>query len=142
MMQSLIHKFEQGGWIPIFPCWNSYTAAMIGDHCIAAIGDAYIKGVRNFDIEKAYEAMRKNAFESPANKKDYQNGMGRRALQSYLKYGYIPLEDSVPDAFHTKEQVSRTLEYAYDDFVLSQVAKQLQKNEDYKLLSVRATARS
>ena len=85
MMQSLIHKFEQGGWIPIFPCWNSYTAAMIGDHCIAAIGDAYIKGVRNFDIEKAYEAMRKNAFESPANKKDYQNGMGRRALQSYLK---------------------------------------------------------
>ena len=138
MMQSLIHKFEQGGWIPIFPCWNSYTAAMIGDHCIAAIGDAYIKGVRNFDIEKAYEAMRKNAFESPANEKDYQNGMGRRALQSYLKYGYIPLEDSVPDAFHTKEQVSRTLEYAYDDFVLSQVAKQLQKNEDYKLLSVRA----
>lgn len=69
MMQSLIHKFEQGGWLPIFPCWNSYTAAMIGDHCIAAIGDAYIKGVRNFDIEKAYEAMRKNAFESPANKK-------------------------------------------------------------------------
>lgn len=44
---------------PYFPCWNSYTAAMIGDHCIAAIGDAYIKGVRNFDIEKAYEAMRK-----------------------------------------------------------------------------------
>lgn len=138
MMQSLVHKFEQGGWLPIFPCWNSYTAAMIGDHCIAAIGDAYIKGVRNFDIEKAYKAMRKNAFESPANEKDYQNGMGRRALQSYLKYGYIPLEDSVPDAFHTKEQVSRTLEYAYDDFVLSQVAKQLQKNEDYKLLSVRA----
>lgn len=54
---------------PYFPCWNSYTAAMIGDHCIAAIGDAYIKGIRNFDIEKAYEAMRKNAFESPANKK-------------------------------------------------------------------------
>lgn len=64
--------------------------------------------------------------------------MGRRALQSYLKYGYIPLEDSVPDAFHTKEQVSRTLEYAYDDFVLSQVAKLLQKEEDYNVLSARA----
>lgn len=47
--------------------------------------------------------------------------MGRRALNSYLKYGYIPLEDSVPEAFHTCEQVSRTLEYAYDDFVLAQV---------------------
>ena len=138
MMQSLVHKFEQGSWLPIFPCWNSYTAAMIGDHCIAAIGDACIKDIRNFDIEKAYKAMRKNAFESPADDKDYKNGMGRRALQSYLKYGYIPLEDSVPDAFHTKEQVSRTLEYAYDDFVLSQVAKLLQKEEDYNVLSARA----
>ena len=41
MMQSLVHKYEQGGWLPIFPCWNSYTAAMIGDHCISAISDAY-----------------------------------------------------------------------------------------------------
>lgn len=138
MMQSLVHKYEQGGWLPIFPCWNSYTAAMVGDHCIAALGDAYVKGIRNFDIETAYKAMRQNAFESPAKEEDYRNGMGRRALQSYLKYGYIPLEDSVPDAFHTKEQVSRTLEYAYDDFVLSQVAKLLQKTDDYKLLAARA----
>ena len=139
MMQSLVHKYEQGGWLPIFPCWNSYTAAMIGDHCIAAIGDAYSKGVRNFDIEKAYEAMRKNAFEAPANPEDYKNGMGRRALASYLKYGYIPLEDGVPDAFHTKEQTSRTLEYAYDDFVLAQVAKALGKTEDYEALMLRST---
>ena len=53
MMQSLVDKYEQGGWLPIFPCWNSYTAAMIGDHCISALGDAYIKGIRNFDINKA-----------------------------------------------------------------------------------------
>lgn len=139
MMQSLVHKYEQGGWLPIFPCWNSYTAAMIGDHCISAIGDAYCKGIRNFDIEKAYEAMRKNAFETPANLEEYQNGMGRRALTSYLKYGYIPLEDGVPDAFHTKEQVSRTLEYAYDDFVLAQVAKALGKTEDYQILMERST---
>ena len=57
---------------PYFPMLEQLYGSMIGDHCIAAIGDAYIKGVRNFDIEKAYEAMRKNAFESPANKKDYQ----------------------------------------------------------------------
>lgn len=55
MMQSLVHKYEQGGWLPIFPCWNSYTAAMIGDHCISAISDAYCKGIRNFDVDKAYE---------------------------------------------------------------------------------------
>lgn len=131
MMQSLVDKYEQGGWLPIFPCWNSYTAAMIGDHCIAALGDAYLKGIRNFDIEKACEGMIQNAFKSPFTPEEYKNGMGRRALESYLKYGYIPLEDSVPEAFHTCEQVSRTLEYAYDDFVLAQVLLQLEASEKY-----------
>lgn len=131
MMQSLVDKYEQGGWLPIFPCWNSYTAAMIGDHCIAALGDAYIKGIRNFDIDKAYEGMIQNAFITPSSYEEYKNGMGRRALDSYLKYGYIPLEDSVPEAFHTCEQVSRTLEYAYDDFVLAQVLLELETLKDY-----------
>lgn len=138
MMQSLVHKYEQSGWLPIFPCWNSYTAAMIGDHCISAISDAYIKGIRNFDIETAYQAMRQNAFEQPTHLSDYKNGQGRRALDSYLKYGYIPLEDEVADAYHTQEQVSRTLEYAYDDFALAQVAKALGKTEDAEILMQRA----
>ena len=138
MMQSLVRMYEQGGWLPIFPCWNSYTAAMIGDHCASVLADAYVKGIRNFDAEKAYEAMRKNAFETPASVEEYKNGMGRRALQSYLKYGYIPLEDEVSDAFHTNEQVSRTLEYAYDDFCVAQMAKALGKTDDYKALMVRS----
>ena len=57
MMQSLVTMYEEGGWLPIFPCWNSYTAAMIGDHCSAVLADAYIKGIRDFDYEKAYEAL-------------------------------------------------------------------------------------
>ncbi|MDE6795568.1 MAG: GH92 family glycosyl hydrolase [Muribaculaceae bacterium] len=138
MMQSLVLKYEQGGWLPIFPCWNSYTAAMIGDHSIATLADAYIKGVKGFDINKAYEAMRHNAFDTPDNIEDYRNGMGRRALKSYLQYGYIPVEDSVPDAFHKKEQVSRTLEYAFDDFALAQVAEKLGKTSDYDILMSRA----
>lgn len=138
IVQSLINKYEQGGWLPIFPCWNSYTAAMIGDHCISVIGDAYLKGITGFDIDKGYEAMRKNAFITPADYNDYKNGMGRRALTSYLKYGYIPLEDSVKEAFHTGEQVSRTLEYAYDDYVLALVAQKLGEYEDYRKLMARA----
>ena len=138
MMQSLVDKYRQGGWLPIFPCWNSYTSAMIGDHCIAAIADAYVKGVRNFDIAKAYEGMRQNAFSSPATFREYENGMGRRALPSYLKYGYIPLEDSVKEAFHKQEQVSRTLEYAFDDFALAQVAKALGHTADYDSLMARS----
>ncbi len=138
MMQSLVTMYEEGGWLPIFPCWNSYTAAMIGDHCSAVLADAYVKGIRNFDYEKAYEAMRKNAFETPANLEDYKNGMGRRALTSYLKYGYIPLEDGVKEAFHQDEQTSRTLEYAFDDFAVAQLAKALGKHEDYNELMRRS----
>lgn len=138
MMQSLVTMYEEGGWMPIFPCWNSYTAAMIGDHAGAALADAYVKGVRNFDVLKAYDGMRKNAFESPKTLAEYKNGMGRRALTSYLKYGYIPMEDSVKEAFHTNEQTSRTLEYAYDDFAVAQMAKALGKTSDYSALMNRS----
>ena len=138
MMQSLVYKYEQGGWLPIFPCWNSYTAAMIGDHCISVLADAYIKGIRNFDIQTAYRAMRQNAFDTPADPQEYRDGKGRRALRSYLQYGYIPLEDSVLDAYHTREQVSRTLEYAYDDYALAAVARELGRQADYEELTKRA----
>jgi predicted alpha-1,2-mannosidase len=111
---------------------------MIGDHATAFIASAYNKGIRNYDINAAYKLMRKNAFETPASFEDYKNGLGRRALTSYLKYGYIPMEDSVPEAFHKKEQVSRTLEYAFDDYGLSVVAKGLNKREDYKKLYQRS----
>ena len=138
MVKSLMNKAEQGEWLPIFPSWNSYTAAMIGDHVTAMIGDAWMKGIDNFDQELAYQMMRKNAFHPNPDLQSYRSGKGRRALDSYLQYGYIPMEDSVPDAFHKKEQVSRTLEYAYDDFVLSQIAKKLGKQADYEALIARA----
>ena len=138
MMQSLVNMYREGGWLPIFPCWNSYTAAMIGDHCSVVLSDAYVKGIRNFDYQQAYEGMRKNAFETPAGFHDYQNGMGRRALTSYLRYGFIPLEDPVKEAFHTEEQTSRTLEYAFDDFAVAQMAKALGREDDYQKLMKRA----
>ncbi|HEY4150042.1 MAG TPA: GH92 family glycosyl hydrolase [Chitinophagaceae bacterium] len=137
LVQSLVAKEEQGGWLPIFPCWNSYTAAMIGDHGTAFIASAWAKGIRGYDVPEAYRLMRKNAFET-APPDEYKNGMGRRALNSYLQYGYIPLEDSVPEAFHKKEQVSRTLEYAFDDYALSVVAKGLKKESDWQQLHRRA----
>ena len=152
MMQSLVLKYQQGGWLPIFPCWNSYTSAMIGDHCAAILAEAYKKGIRDFDSETAYKGMRKNAFAvlSPlvlAEKAEatpsltlslYKDGKGRRALDSYIQYGYIPLEDSVPDAFHQREQTSRTLEYAYDDYAVAEMARMLGHDEDYQILNQRS----
>jgi len=137
MVKSLVLKAQQGGWMPIFPMWGSYSAAMIGDHVSTMISDAYIKGINNFDIETAFRYMRQNAFESP-DRSQYVDGKGRRALQSYLEYGYIPLEDSVWDAFHRREQVSRTLEYAFDDYALAQTARALAKKGDYRVLMKRS----
>jgi len=138
MANSLVLKAEQGGWLPIFPSWNSYTAAMIGDHCTSMLGDAIMKDIPGFDYERAYTVMRKNAFEVNTDSVSYRDGKGRRALSSYLKYNYIPLEDEVLDAFHKREQVSRTLEYAYDDYVLARVANKLGKQADYEELIKRA----
>lgn len=136
-VSSLILKGQQGQWLPIFPCWNSFTGAMIGDHASAFISSAYLKGIKDYNIEEAYRLMHQNAFDLPSEA-DYKDGKGRRALSSYLKYHYVPLEDSVWEAFHKKEQVSRTLEYAYDDYALAMVAKNLGKEQDYKQLIIRA----
>jgi predicted alpha-1,2-mannosidase len=129
MVQSLIEKGDQGGFLPIFPTWNSYTSEMIGDHAVAVIYDAYAKGLRGFNVRDAYRLIRQNATVTPPHS-DYVEGKGRRALDSYDRYGFIPLEDEVLDAFHHHEQVSRTLEYAYDDFVTSQFAEALEHHED------------
>ena len=133
LVQSLIDKGEEGGWLPIFPAWNSYTSEMDGDHAVAIIADAWFKGIQGFDRNKAYALMRKNAFESPV-RKEYVDGKGRRALDSYLKYGYIPLEDPVAEAPHKNEQVARTLDYAYDDDLLGHMAESLGRSEDAKTL--------
>lgn len=130
MVRSLIAKGEQGGFLPIFPAWNSYTQEMTGDHSGAIVADAYVKGIRGFDAESAFQLMKKNATQEPATRELYRLGQGRRGLESYMKYGYIPLEDTIPDAFHGNEQVSRTLDYAYDDFVLSQFARALGHTAD------------
>lgn len=137
MVKSLVAKARQGGWMPIFPAWGSYTAAMIGDHVSTMISDAYLKGITDFDTKTAYQLMRQNAFDQPTSE-EYKDGKGRRALASYLQKGYIPLEDSVWEAFHKREQVSRTLEYALDDYALSQFAKKLGKTDDYNTLLKRS----
>jgi predicted alpha-1,2-mannosidase len=138
MVQSLLAKGEQGGFLPIFPAWNSYTTEMTGDYAGAIITDAWVKGIRGFDGEAAYRLIRRNAMEEPTDPALYRNGRGRRALDSYLKFGYVPLEDHVPYAFHADEQVSRTLDYAYNDFVAGVLANSLGHTEDAALFAKRA----
>jgi predicted alpha-1,2-mannosidase len=137
MMQSLILKGEQGGYLPIFPAWNSFTSEMIGDHTGVAMTDAYMKGLRNFDLTSAWKLIRQNAFDTPPYE-EYKDGLGRRALKSYMHYGYIPLEDPVAEAFHQKEQVSRTLEYAFDDAIIARLGAALGHKDDAATLEKRS----
>lgn len=138
MMQSFVDKYRQSGWMPMFSAWNNYTQEMIGDHGAAIIAEAYVKGIRNFDYHTALEAMVHQAFNLPENKADYQDGKGRRALDSYMKYGYIPLEDPVDYAYHGREQTSRTLEYAYDDYCVAVMADSLGQKDIAEKLYRRA----
>ena len=101
---------------------------MIGDHGASVIADAWVKGVRGFDGEAALRALVKNATQTPPHE-EYVDGKGRRALAEYLSLGYIPLEQEVKEAFHRREQVSRTLEYAYDDFAIGALARALGRED-------------
>lgn len=137
MINSLIDKGLQGGYLPIFPSWNSYTSEMIGDHAIPVIVDAYQKGLKHFDVENAYRLILQSATVTPPER-EYKDGKGRRGLPSYLRFGFIPLEDQVLDAFHQREQVSRTLEYAYDDALIGDFAQSLGREKDAAIFKARA----
>ena len=128
-VNTMIAQYQQGGWLPTPQQFgNSYTNDMIGDHPVVAILDAYRKGIKNFDLQKAYEAVRKNAMETPPS--DHRS-RGRIGLEYYLKLGYVPYNK-------IRESVSRTLEYAFNDWCVAQLAKEAGKMDDYEMFMKRA----
>jgi len=126
MIRTFLAMYDQGGRLPLHVSYkNYYQAVMIGDHATSVIVDSYMKGLRDYDIEKAYEAMRKNAMESG------NRPSSRYGLEYYKDLKYIPAEK-------IRESVSVTLEDAYDDWCLSEIAKTLGKDDDYILFANRA----
>ena len=117
LMQALINIYEEGGWLPN---WISpgYRNSMLGAHAVSLISDAYVKGIRDFDAQKALEAVRKEcSMDAP------QSFMGRYGWENYNKLGYVPYP-KYPQA------VSMTLEYAYDDFCAMRLADLLGEIDD------------
>ena len=102
---------------------------MVGDHLIPIIVDAYLKGYRNFNAEFVYNAMKIKALEAP--KPPVPASSGRSGLEYYLKYGYTPVNK-------VTESVSNTLELAYDDWCIAQMALALGKDDDFELFMNRA----
>ena len=117
MVQSFIVFYEQNGRLPVWNFWGSETDMMIGYHAVPVIVDAYLKGIGNFDAEKALEAC-----VATANIDEY------RGIGSYKKNGYIPY--NVTDQYNTENwSLSRTLEYAFDDFCIAEMAQKMGKTE-------------
>jgi predicted alpha-1,2-mannosidase len=112
-INTFLAKYDEGGIMPIWDLSANYTGCMIGYHAVSVIADAYLKGIRDYDIEKAFKAMK------------YSATRDKLGLDSYKNNGFIPVEKE-------SESVSKTLEYAYDDWTIAQMAKSLGKEEDYK----------
>ncbi len=170
-IRGFVKAYEKTGWLPS-------SGAMIGHHSTAVIVDSYMKGLRDFDVEKAYEGMRKNAMEATMIPwKD--EGYITELEQCYFDKGFYPAlpvrkeakvddpdkwrENPIPiikkkmpyqiswipevgveewvkevNPWHRRQSVSVTLEHSYDDWCLAQIAKELGKEEDYKLFMKRA----
>ncbi len=114
MQEGLINDYKEGGWLPE---WSSpgYSDIMLGNNSASVVSDAYIKGGRGYDIQKLYEAVIHGANnEGP-------RATGRRGVEFYNSLGYVPHDVKIG------EGVARTLEYAYDDFAIYQLAKALHR---------------
>jgi predicted alpha-1,2-mannosidase len=128
-IKSIVAKTKEYGWLPAQHFLNVFGEAMVGDHLVPIIVDAYMKGFRDFDVDFIYNAMRKKALELPSP--PLPVSAGRSGLKYYMEVGYTPI-DKVTEA------VSNTLEMAYDDWCIAQLAKELGKKDDYILFLNRA----
>ncbi len=127
-VRSLLEIYEHGGWLAKGPTGIEYSSIMVASHEIALIVSAYQKGIRDFGVNQAYTAMRQIQM-TPGRAHPCGGHVGNRQLKPYMDLGYVPLEEG---------PVSNTLEYAYDDWCVAQMAKALNKPQDYAYFSKRA----
>ncbi len=118
-INTFIRQYEQGGKLPVWELASNETECMIGYHAVSVIADAMVKGIKGFDYEKAFEASRHSAM------------LDIFGLNAYKQNNYISIDDE-------HESVSKTVEYAYDDWCIAQMAKILGKKEDYQYFMKRS----
>jgi len=123
MIRSLIKMLEQGGWLPRWPSGHGYSNSMEGTPADIVIADSYLKGIREFDVEKAYQAMRLTALGPTPKGAAFS---GREGITEYLKYGYCP-------AGLVRKSVALTLEFSWADHAIALLAEALGHADDAAL---------
>ncbi len=111
-INTFLKQYEQGGRLPVWELASNETDCMIGYHSVSVMADAMAKGIKGFDYETAFEAAKYSAM------------LDHLGLDAYKKNGFISIDDE-------HESVSKTLEYAYDDWCIAQMAQMLDKKADY-----------
>jgi len=116
MQEGLVNDYKEGGWLPE---WSSpgYADVMVGNNSASIVSEAYLKGLRGYDIETLYKALIHDANNMGPR------AAGRRGVEYYNQLGYVPYDVKI------NENAARTLEYAYDDFAIYKLGKALNKPE-------------
>nr|WP_298793519.1 GH92 family glycosyl hydrolase [uncultured Allomuricauda sp.] len=121
IIQSMLTYYEEQGRLPVWTLYANETNTMTGNHGVSVIAEAFLKGIRNYDIDKAYEAVKKTMMDDI------------RGLKPYKEFGFIPYTE-------LDESVTISLEFAYNDWCIAQMAKVLGKDEDYAYFIKRSEA--
>jgi predicted alpha-1,2-mannosidase len=128
-IQTQLELYRKNGWTSVGPTGVEYTGIMEVSHEIAMIVGAYQKGIRNFNIDEAYRAVHHTVTEQGKRLLPCSGLAGNEFLNVYIKKGYVPFE---------VDASSRTMDYAYDDYCVAQMAKALGKKDDYNYLIKRS----
>ena len=126
ILQAWVNAYKEGGWLPQFPC-PGYRACMTGSLIDSVFGDAAAKKLPGFDLEAAYAGLKKHATEVG----NPDAGFGRRGLKEVLQYGYAPAD-------LVEQSAAETVDAAYGDFCIAQVAKALGHEDDYAMFMKRS----
>ena len=119
MVKSMLQVYDESGWLPKWELNATETTTMVGDPAGIVLADTYLKGIQDFDVELAYEAMLKSADQLEGNPL-------RPGLKDYIEKGYLTTKTTKSGS------VSTTQEYNISDYAIAQLAKALGKKEDYK----------
>jgi predicted alpha-1,2-mannosidase len=135
IIQGYLNTYQEGGWLPKWPD-PGYKNSMTGTHADCVVADAYVRGIRDYNPEVALNAVMKDFFTDPIEDNSCGNGSlcGRSGFKELKEYGYVPVTGGASGS----EATGNSLDYAYDDFCISNMAQAISRNTSNQTLKMKA----